>query len=152
MDAETEIDDIDRKIIEMLQEDSRVSFVEISKAVGLSDPTIHLRVRKLQEANIIEKFTTVLTPEKVDKGIAAFIEINVKPNTIEGVIRNLERLDAVLEIHVTFGEYDIIAKIRTKTNEELRCILAENIRTIPHITNTRVTTVLETRKEEQLKI
>ena len=152
MGTEIEIDDIDRKIIEMLQKDSRVSFVEIAKVVGLSDPAIHSRVRKLQEADIIEKFTTVLTPEKVDKGIAAFIEINVKPNTIEEVIKNLERLDAVLEIHVTFGEYDIIVKTRTKTNEELGQMLAEDIRTIPHITNTRVTTVLETRKEGQLKI
>ena len=152
MDTEIEIDDIDRKIIEMLEADSRVSFVEIARVIGLSDPTIHLRVKKLQEAGIIEKFTVILTPEKVEKGVAAFIEINVKPNTIEEVIGNLEKLDAVLEIHETFGDYDLICKIRAGTNEELRTILTENIRTIPHIVNTRVTTVLKTRKEGQLKI
>jgi Lrp/AsnC family transcriptional regulator for asnA, asnC and gidA len=152
MDKEIELDEIDKKIIEMLQEDSRQSFVEIAKELGVSDPTIHVRVKKLQEAGIIEKFTAVLAPAKVEKGVAAFIEINITPNTIEAVIRNLIRLDEVLEIHETFGDYDIIAKIRAKTNEALRDLVAKEIRTIPNIVSTRVTTVLKTRKEEQLKI
>ncbi|MBL7117863.1 MAG: Lrp/AsnC family transcriptional regulator [Candidatus Syntrophoarchaeum sp.] len=152
MKEEIELDEIDEKIIEMLQEDSRKTFVEIAKELGVSDPTIHVRVKKLQEAGVIEKFTAVLAPEKVEKGVAAFIEINVKPNMIEEIIRNLGRLDEVLEIHETFGEYDIIAKIRAKTNEDLRDLVVRKIRIIPNIVNTRVTTVLKTRKEEQLKI
>nr|CBH37246.1 probable HTH-type transcriptional regulator [uncultured archaeon] len=152
MDKEIELDEIDKKIIEMLQEDSRKTFVEIANELGVSDPTIHARVKKLQEAGIIEKFTAVLAPEKVEKGVAAFIEINIKPNTIEAVIRNLIKLDEVLEIHETYGDYDIIAKIRAKTNEDLRDLVAKEILTIPYIVNTRVTTVLKTRKEEQLKI
>jgi len=152
MNKEIELDEIDKKIIEMLQEDSRKSFVEIAKELGVSDPTIHARVKKLQEAGIIEKFTAVLAPAKVEKGVAAFIEINIKPKTIEPVIRNLIKLDEVLEIHETYGDYDIIAKIRAKTNEDLRDLVAKEIRTIPYIVNTRVTTVLKTRKEEQLKI
>jgi Lrp/AsnC family transcriptional regulator for asnA, asnC and gidA len=152
MDKVIELDKIDKKIIEMLQEDSRKAFVEIAKELGVSDPTIHVRVKKLQEAGIIEKFTAVLAPAKVEKGVAAFIEINIKPNTIEEVIRNLIRLDELLEIHETYGDYDIIAKIRAKTNEDLRDLVAKEIRTIPNIVNTRVTIVLKTRKEEQLKI
>lgn len=152
MNKEIELDEIDKKIIEMLQEDSRKPFVEIAKELGVSDPTIHARVKKLQEAGIIEKFTAVLAPAKVEKGVAAFIEINIKPNTIEEIIRNLVRRDEVLEIHETYGDYDIIAKIRARTNEDLRDLVAKEIRTIPHIVNTRVTTVLKTRKEEQLKI
>jgi Lrp/AsnC family transcriptional regulator for asnA, asnC and gidA len=146
------LDEIDKKIIALLQEDSRKPFVEIAKELGLSDPTIHVRVKKLQEAGIIEKFTAVLAPAKVEKGIAAFVEINVKPNTIEEVIGNLGGLDEVLEIHETFGDYDLIAKLRAKTNEDLRDLVARKIRTIPHIVNTKVTTVLKTRKEAQLKI
>jgi Lrp/AsnC family transcriptional regulator for asnA, asnC and gidA len=152
MNKEIELDEIDKKIIEMLQEDSRKTFVEIAKELGVSDPTIHARVKKLQEAGIIEKFTAVLAPAKVEKGVAAFIEINIKPKTIEVVIKNLIKLDEVLEIHETYGDYDIIAKIRAKTNEALRDLVAKEIRTIPYIVNTRVTTVLKTRKEEQLKI
>ena len=147
-----ELDDIDKRIIEMLQEDSRKPFVEIAKELGLSDPTIHVRVKKLQEAGVIEKFTAVLAPAKVDRGIAAFVEINVKPNTIEEVIGNLGAIEEVLEIHETFGDYDLIAKLRAKTNEDLRDLVAKEILTIPHIVNTKVTTVLKTRKEEQLKI
>ena len=152
MNKEIELDEIDKKIIEMLQEDSRKTFVEIAKELGVSDPTIHARVKKLQEAGIIEKFTAVLAPAKVEKGVAAFIEINIKPKTIEAVIRNLIKRDEVLEIHETYGDYDIIAKIRAKTNEDLRDLVAKEIRTIPYIVNTKVTTVLKTRKEEQLKI
>jgi Lrp/AsnC family transcriptional regulator for asnA, asnC and gidA len=152
MDEGIELDEIDEKIIQMLQEDSRKPFVEIAKELGVSDPTIHVRVKKLQEAGVIEKFTAVLAPTKVEKGVAAFIEINVKPNMIEEIIRNLGGLDEVLEIHETFGDYDIVAKIRARSNEDLRDLVVREIRTIPNIVNTRVTTVLKTRKEEQLKI
>ena len=152
MNEGIELDDIDKRIIEMLQEDSRKPFVEIAKELGLSDPTIHGRVKKLQEAGVIEKFTAVLAPAKVEKGIAAFVEINVKPDSIEEVIGNLGEIEEILEIHETFGDYDLIAKLRAKTNEDLRDLVAREIRTIPHIVNTKVTTVLKTRKEAQLKI
>lgn len=149
---EIKLDKIDKKIIKMLQKDSRKPFVEIAKELGVSDPTIHARVKKLQETGIIEKFTAVLSPAKVEKGVAAFIEVNIKPNAIEEVVKGLGRLNDVLEIHETFGDCDIIVKIRAKTNEDLRCLVATKIRTIPNIVNTRITVVLKTRKEEQLKI
>jgi len=136
----------------MLQENSRKPFVEIAKELGVSDPTIHARVKKLQEGHIIKKFTAVLAPAKVEKGVAAFVEINVKPDTVENVIGTLEGMDEVLEIHETYGDYDIIAKIRAKTNEDLRNLMAGEILTIPNIVNTKVTTVLKTRKEAQLKL
>lgn len=136
----------------MLQEDSRKPFVEIAKELGVSDPTIHARVKKLQEGHVIKKFTAILAPVKVEKGVAAFVEINVKPNTVEKVISSLEGMDEVLEIHETYGDYDIIAKIRAKTNEDLRNFMAGKIRTIPNIVNTKVITALKTRKEEQLKL
>jgi len=147
-----ELDEVDKKIIEMLQEDSRKPFVDIAKKLDVSDPTIHARVKKLQEAGIIEKFTTVLAPKKVEKAVAAFIEMNVKPNTIEDVIRALEGMNEVLEIHETHGDYDIIAKVRAKSNEEVRNLVVEKIRTIHEIIDTKVITVLKTRKEEQLKL
>jgi Lrp/AsnC family transcriptional regulator for asnA, asnC and gidA len=147
-----ELDDVDKKIIERLQEDSRKPFVEIAEELGVSDPTIHARVKKLQEAGVIERFTTVLTPKKVEKGVAAFVEINVKTNTVEEVINNLEDMAEVLEIHETDGDYDIIAKIRAKTNEDLRELVVGKIRSIPHITDTKVITVLKTRKEGLLKL
>jgi len=152
MTEEMELDDIDKEIIERLQEDSRKPFVEIAEELGVSDPTIHARVKKLQEAGVIERFTAVLTPKKVEKGIAAFIEINVKPNTVEEAISNLEGLEEVLEIHETYGEYDIIAKIRAKTNENLRDLIVKKIHTIPNITNIKLTTVLKTRKERLVKL
>jgi len=152
MSERIELDEVDRMIIEMLQEDSRKPFVEIAKELGVSDPTIHARVKKLQEGHVIKKFTAVLTPAKVEKGVAAFVEINVKPSTVEKVISSLEGMDKVLEIHETYGDYDIIAKIRAKTNEDLRNFVAGAIRAIPNIVNTKVTTVLKTRKEEQLKL
>ncbi|WP_309492377.1 Lrp/AsnC family transcriptional regulator [Candidatus Hecatella orcuttiae] len=152
MSQDTEIDDLDKKIIRMLQEDSRKPFVEIAKELGVSDPTVHARVKKLQETGVIEKFTTVLAPTRVEKAVAAFIEINVKPNTIEEVVKSLESMDEVLEIHETHGEYDIIAKVRVKTNEDLRNIVVGKIRSSPNITDTKVITVLKTRKEAQLKL
>ena len=152
MGERIEFDEVDIGIIEMLQADSRKPFVEIAKELGVSDPTIHARVKKLQEAHVIKKFTAVLAPAKVKKGVAAFVEINVKTDTVEKVIGTLEGMDEVLEIHETYGDYDIIVKIRARTNEDLRNLVVGGIRAIPNIVNTKVTTVLKTRKEEQLKL
>lgn len=152
MTQEIELDEIDTTIIENLQRDSRMPFVEIAKGLGISDPTIHARVKKLQEAGIIEKFTTILAPTRVEKGVAAFIEINVTPGTAEKVISNLTGLNEMLEIHETDGDYDIMAKVRAKTNEDLRNLVVQKIQIVPNVTNTKVTTVLKTRKEEQVKL
>lgn len=152
MTEEIELDEIDKKIIENLQKDSRMPFVEIAKELGVSDPTIHARVKKLQEAGIIERFTTILAPTRVEKGVAAFVQINLKPGTIEEVIGSLTDLQEMLEIHETHGDYDIIAKVRAKTNEDLRNLVVGKIQTVPNVTNTKVITVLKTRKEEQVKL
>jgi Lrp/AsnC family transcriptional regulator for asnA, asnC and gidA len=146
------LDDMDKKIINELQKDSRKPFVEIAKEVGVSDPTIHARVKKLQDNGVIKQFTTVLSPGKVEKGVAAFIEINMKPNNVEEVIKRLENIDDMLEIHETHGDYDILVKLRAKSNDELRDVVVRKIHSIPNINNIKVTTILKTRKEKQLKI
>jgi Lrp/AsnC family transcriptional regulator for asnA, asnC and gidA len=151
MSEKSKLDKTDIKIIEMLQKDSRKPFVDIAKELNVSDPAIHARVKKLQDAGIIKKFTAVLEPVKIDKSIIAFVEINIKPNTLEGVIKTITAIDEILEIHETHGDYDIIAKVRAKSNEDLRDLVVRKIRSITNIVNTKVVTVLKTRKEELLK-
>lgn len=148
----SELDDIDKKIIDELQKNSRKPFVEIAKEIGISDPAIHGRVKKLQENGVIKQFTTILAPSKVEKDVAAFIEINTKPNNVEKVIKRLENINDVLEIHETHGDYDLLVKLRAKSNDDLRDLVVKKIHSIPNINNLKVTTILKTRKEKQLKL
>ena len=152
MNIMSELDDIDKKIIDELQKNSRKPFVEIAKEIGISDPAIHGRVKKLQENGVIKQFTTILAPSKVEKDVAAFIEINTKPNNVEKVIKRLENINDVLEIHETHGDYDLLVKLRAKSNDDLRDLVVKKIHSIPNINNLKVTTILKTRKEKQLKL
>ncbi|MEM3478784.1 MAG: Lrp/AsnC family transcriptional regulator, partial [Candidatus Bathyarchaeia archaeon] len=86
------IDDVDREIIRMLQEDARVSFRKIAEKLNVSEATIFTRVKKLLKKNVIKGFTAIVSPEKVGKNITAFVLINADPKKLHNVLEALSRM------------------------------------------------------------
>jgi DNA-binding Lrp family transcriptional regulator len=76
--------------------------------------------------------------------------LNVEPGFAEEVVLGLSNVEAVLEIHEMHGRFDLILKIRSKDLEEMRDIVVNKIRTLPHILEIELMTVLKSRKEEQM--
>ena len=98
------IDDVNLKIIDILNKDSSTPFVNIAKQIGVSDATIHIRVRRMISAGIINKFTI-----SVDNGLLgydhlAFMGINIEPGSADSIISDLSTIDEVLEIHEMHGK------------------------------------------------
>jgi len=83
------IDHIDRKILEILAENSRMSYVDIGKELNLSRVAIRERVNQLIEAGVIEKFSVVINSEKVGKSVSAFFEVDCEPSSLVSVAENL---------------------------------------------------------------
>ena len=81
----------------------------------------------------------------------AYVLINTEIGGMEEVLRTLEKIPEVKEAHMFYGVYDIIAKIRAKTNEDLRDLVVKKIHLIPNIINSKLITVLKTCKEELVK-
>jgi Lrp/AsnC family leucine-responsive transcriptional regulator len=144
------LDSIDRKILRLLREDGRMSHSAIAKAVGLSGPAVHERVRKLEERGIISGYTAVLDPIALDRSHVAFIMVTLSEGSEfamdEPIVARICDEPDVLEFHRIAGEDCYLIKVRTATNKDLERLL-RRIRTIRGVARTRTTIVLSTELE-----
>jgi Lrp/AsnC family transcriptional regulator, leucine-responsive regulatory protein len=143
------LDDIDLKILDLLLQDGRISHTTIGKETDLSGPSVYARIQRMEREGIIKGYTTLLAPEKVGRGLAAFVR--VRTQTPDYVNENFERFvqeeKQILECHDVDGEDCYILKVRTASTQSLQKLLA-TIRSFPGITRTVTTIALETLKEE----
>jgi len=142
-----ELDEMDRGILNRLQDDARIAFRKIAEELGLSESTVFVRVKKLQEKGVIKRFTTTVSPELVGKGLTAFILIKVNPQKYPVVLETLKKNNDIYEIFDVTGNYYTIAKVRLGSREDLAKIIDE-IGLIEGITSTETAIVLRKIKEE----
>ena len=141
------IDAVDRKILEMLQDNARTAFRKIAEEAGVSEATIFIRVRKLREKGVIRRFTALVSPELLGKGLTAFVLVNADPKRLQMVLDALSGMDDVYEVYDVTGTYYTIAKIRTGNREKLAKII-DQIGLIEGVTSTETAIVLRSIKEE----
>ena len=142
-----EIDEIDREILRRLQDDARIAFRKIAEDLEVSESTIFVRVKKLQEKGVIKRFTAMISPEKVDKGLTAFVLIKVNPRRHPVVLEILKKNKDVYGIFDVTGNYYTITKVRTGNREALAKIIDE-IGLIDGVTSTETAIVLRNIKDE----
>ncbi|HEY7081909.1 MAG TPA: Lrp/AsnC family transcriptional regulator [Nitrososphaeraceae archaeon] len=145
-----QIDDINLKIIDILNKDASTSFVDIAKRIGVSDATIHIRVRRMMEARIINKFTISVDNNILGYDHLVFIGIRISPGYADQIMQDLLKFEEVLEIHELHSKFDLLLKVRAKNLSQLRDIVENKICKIPYIFKTELMTVLKTKKEEQM--
>nr|MDO8044335.1 Lrp/AsnC family transcriptional regulator [Candidatus Baldrarchaeota archaeon] len=107
-EEEVKLDEIDLKIVEILQNNARTSFREIAKMLKMSPQTVSNRVARLIKEGIILGFIAITDPMKLKKGILAFIEVNVKPGQSERVAREITNLKDRVIVFETIGTHDLI--------------------------------------------
>ena len=144
------LDDINLRIIDALSKDSSMPFVEIAKQIGISDATVHLRVRKLKDNGVINKFTLSLDNDLLGYDHLSFIGINIRPGLADQITEELSNIEEILEVHEMHGKFDLFVKIRAKDLNHTRDIIENKIRKLPNIVETELMTVLKTKKEEQI--
>ena len=141
------MDDVDRKILEMLMKNSRTSYKEIAKKTKISDVAVHKRIKKL-EKDTIKAFTVLISQKAMGKPITCILSIRCSISDSAAVAGEIARLEDVTEVYTTLGEYDIVAKIRTESIEKLREIVEKRISRIPGINEVRAGVVFECLKED----
>jgi len=142
-------DQIDLKIISILQNDGRRRLSDIAKEVDLSSPAVIDRVKKLETQGVIKSYQAVLDARKIGKDVTAFIGVSVGHQGNMGEFaEQMMRHHDVLECHHVTGEESFILKVKTKNTGTLEKLLAE-IRSIEGVTRTVTKVVLSTAKESQ---
>jgi len=141
------LDRIDKKLLEILQENAKTPYSKISEQLGVSEATVHLRIKKLLKLGVIKRFQAIVDPEKVGKRVLAIVAITATPQKYEKVLEELKKMPEIYEIYDVTGEYYTITKVRVSNRDELARVL-DKIGSIDGVESTRTMYVLRVIKEE----
>ena len=141
------MDDIDRKIIRLLQEDARKSFNKIADSLGIAVGTAYNRVKNLEDRGILKGYTIMLDSVKLGYGLTALILIEAEGRYLPEVENELAQLDEVISIYDITGDYDIAVVARFKNRNALNNFIKSTLK-MPHVTRTVTNVVLNVVKED----
>lgn len=143
MDKILDIDNVDLKIISLLNEDAKTPYTEIAKKVFVSSGTVHVRMRKLEDMGIVKSATLNIDFAKLGYDISAFLGIYLEKSSLyDNVIERLKEIAEVINAYYTTGNYSIFAKIICKDTNHLRDVL-NKIQKVDGIDRTETLIVLE---------
>jgi len=140
------IDDTDNKILEILRRDARIPFTEVGRELGISDATVHVRVKRMMEEGILKRYTIAVDEEVFGRNVFSFVLLNVTPGNLVDVVKHLlekEHISAIYEIH---GPNDLILKIWAENLDEMRDQMLK-IREVPNVTTSELITIYKVWKE-----
>ena len=130
------IDAVDIRILDALVKDARISVADLARAVGLSPPSVAERIRRLEEAGVIEGYTLAINPKALGLPIAAWLRIRPIPGQLQKVAELLRALPQVVECDRITGEDCFIARAYVRSVEELELLIDQ---VIPYaMTNTSI--------------
>jgi len=115
INMETQLDDVDRKLLNYLQENARITNAELSRRVELSPPGLQKRVRKLEDAGIIDQYATILNPEKVGYDMLCFVQITLgrhKSEFLKNFMDVLQEIPEVLEAYLRNVRLDLYTRAK----------------------------------------
>ncbi|ADK82450.1 transcriptional regulator, AsnC family [Sediminispirochaeta smaragdinae DSM 11293] len=140
-----QLDDTNLKILRILQDDASLTNQELSNRIGLSPATTLERVKKLEQAGIIRKYTALVDEKKLNKHIKAYIFITMKEHSNQSLIefnKRIKDLPEVLECCRLAGEKDYILKVIVDNIEDFELFTRTRLTTIPGIDKTSSSIVL----------
>jgi Lrp/AsnC family leucine-responsive transcriptional regulator len=141
------IDEIDAKILEILQKKGRTRRNDLAEAVGLSLPSVSDRLRKLEENGFITGYHATVDPKKLGRDITAFIFVTVDSSKhYAQFLEHAHAADEILECHAITGEGSHLLKVRTTNTISLEKLLAK-IQAWAGVVSTRTDLVLSSSKE-----
>jgi Lrp/AsnC family leucine-responsive transcriptional regulator len=144
------LDRTDRRILECLQADGRISNVQLAREVNLTQTPCIERVKRLERQGYIRGYTALLDPELVNASLLVFVEIDLShssPDAFKKFSNEARRLPEILDCHLVSGNFDYLIKARVSDMKAYRELLGEKILSLPHVTGSRSYVVMEEVKE-----
>lgn len=139
-------DQLDVAILRELQANSRISVADLARAIHLSPPAVHQRIKRLERAGVIAAYAAILDREMVGLELLCFIRVRVESHThaqfaaLEAALANLP---AVLECYRVTGGHDLLLKVVVASHKELDRFISAHLMTIPGVGHIETNTVLQ---------
>lgn len=132
-----EIDEFDKKIIKLLDEDGRIPFLSIAKTLKISNTMAHQRVSKLIDSGIIDSIRPILNEKKIGYDLGSFTGITLEKDYVhDKVIEALKKIPEITECYFIAGDFTFFVRIVAKNSEDLRHLLYQKIDKIPGVYKT----------------
>lgn len=145
------MDDIDFRLLTLVQENCRLSLADLGKQVGLSVSAVNERMAKLHAQGFIRGYVALLDPHVLGLDVCAFVQILLdRPENNPAFIEQIRKVPQVLECHHITGEFSYLLKIRVRTIARLEALLNGQIKSLPGVTRTQTVIALSTAKETNL--
>ncbi|HEX6500440.1 MAG TPA: Lrp/AsnC family transcriptional regulator [Micromonosporaceae bacterium] len=143
------MDTTDRRLVELLRTNARLSYAELARQVGLSSPAVHERVGKLEAAGVIRAYRADVAPESIGLGVTAMIGIvQSSDSDIDQVLASLHEQPEIESCYFLAGQESFLLKVRVGTIAELEQLIVRLNRT-PGVASTRTTIALSTKWENR---
>jgi Lrp/AsnC family leucine-responsive transcriptional regulator len=144
-----QLDETDRKLLDILQQDDRIALVDMSKKVGLAPSTINQRIKRLVSDGVISGFHARLDPEKIGLDLLAFMMVSWSDPGVEAeFLKRVKQSPSVLECHHVTGVWNYLLKVRVRSTRELEQLLSGTIKAVPGVERTETIITLSTAKEQ----
>jgi len=139
------------KILDILKEDSRVSTKDIAIMLGISEEEVKIKIKELEEKNIIVKYTTVINEDKLDKNkVKAFIEARVVPEREMGFDKIAERIynfPQVSSLYLISGGFDLLIEVEGESLQDVAMFVSERLSTLEYVNSISTHFLLKKYKE-----
>ena len=139
------MDELDRLILQTLQEDGRTPFTQIARRAGVSETTIRSRYRKLVEEGIV-RTVGIVDPYALDFEAPAIIGISVEPGMIDAVARKLVELPEVSYLVMTLGSFDLVVEVFCRDLPHINDLLTRQIHLTPGVRSTETLVIAQSYK------
>lgn len=144
------LDRIDRKILQTVSRDARITVTELSEQVGLSKTPCHARLRRLEKEGYILGYRALLDPVKLGLDHIAFVEVKLsdtRASALDEFNQAVRQLPQVEQCHMIAGGFDYLMKVRTPDINAYRALLGEVLSELPHVAQTSTYVAMEAVKD-----
>lgn len=153
MGTKVKLDKTDRKILDVLQANAKITNAHLSQSIGLSPAPTLERVKKLENAGIIKSYHAVLDNEKVGLGVNTFVTVSLKghnKDNIDKFIESINMIDEIIECHHVTGSGDFILKIIAEDIPAYQKLMLEKVSNIDVVDNMQSMVILSTFKDSKV--
>ena len=147
--ADTNLDEIDLKILQRLQEDGRITNVELANSVGLTAPPCLRRMRALEDQGVINSYHAAIDPAKMGYTITVFAMVSLKSQAeadLQAFEQHVQKLPEVRECYMLNGEIDFILKVVAKDLQQFQSFLTSQLTAAPNVASVKTSLTIRSAK------
>ena len=153
MAANPKLDKVDRKILEILQKNAKITNAQLSKEIGLSPAPTLERVKKLEQSGVIDSYHAKLNTAKIGLGISTFVQIKLTGHDKESIrifIEAINKIDEVIECHHVTGTSDFILRVIARDIASYQQLMLEKVNEVPVVDSLQSLVILSTFKDSKV--